>query len=66
MCRTDPDDVARVEAKTFICTANKFDAIPRVEDGVKGILGKWMSPENARKEVDKRFPNCMKGKTSSK
>jgi len=63
LCRTDPADVARVEAKTFIVTEEKYKTVPHVKDGVKGILGQWMSPETAHEELlVKRFPGCMKGR----
>lgn len=61
LCRTDPDDVARVESKTFITTKNKYDAIPHCREGVKSALGCWMSPEDMKNELDHRFPSCMAG-----
>lgn len=62
LCRTDPADVARVEGKTFISTEDKYATVPHVKDGVKGILGQWMSPEQTTEEMGKRFPGCMKGR----
>ena len=62
LARTDPRDVARVESKTFICTPEKRSTIPIPKEGVKGLLGNWMSPEDLDKELEKRFPGCMKGK----
>ena len=61
LVRTDPADVARVESKTFICTEKKHETVPHVKDGVKGILGQWISPEALDKELEERFPGCMKG-----
>ena len=61
LVRTDPSDVARVEGKTFIVTDNKHDTVPHVKDGVKGILGQWMSPLDMTREFKDRFPGCMKG-----
>jgi phosphoenolpyruvate carboxykinase (GTP) len=55
-------DVARVESKTFICTPNKRDTIPITKDGVKGLLGNWISPKNLDEALKERFPGCMKGK----
>ncbi|ESO98228.1 hypothetical protein LOTGIDRAFT_203707 [Lottia gigantea] len=63
LCRTDPSDVARVESKTWITTPEKYDTVPHVREGVKGILGQWMSPHDMKKEIDERFPGCMKGRT---
>ena len=63
LCRTDPADVARVEGKTFIVTDEKYKTVPHVREGVKGMLGQWMSPEDANKElIQDRFPDCMKGR----
>ncbi len=59
---TDPADVARVESKTFLITENKYDSVPHVKPGVRGILGQWMSPEQFENEVGNRFPECMKGR----
>ena len=61
MARTDPRDVARVESKTYICTEDKRETIPQAKQGVKGQLGNWMSVAAMNKELDKRFPGCMKG-----
>ena len=61
LARTDPADVARVEGKTFICTDNKYDTVAHVKDGVQGIIGRWMSPEDMSVELEGRFPGCMTG-----
>lgn len=63
LAQTDPMDVARVESKTFICTPNKRDTIPITKDGVKGLLGNWISPKDLDEALNERFPGCMKGRT---
>ncbi|XP_071173156.1 phosphoenolpyruvate carboxykinase [GTP]-like [Mytilus edulis] len=63
LCRTDPADVARVEAKTWISTEHKYDTVPHVREGVKGILGQWIAPPDMEKEMNDRYPGCMKGRT---
>jgi len=60
LCRTDPADVARVESKTFIVTPDRFEAVPHVATGCKGILGQWMSPESMDIELQTRLPGSMK------
>jgi len=60
---TDPRDVARVESKTVIATPKKEDTIPTPMKGVEGVLGHWMSPKTLDKELAKRFPGTMKGRT---
>ncbi|THD24832.1 Phosphoenolpyruvate carboxykinase GTP [Fasciola hepatica] len=62
LCRTDPKDVARVESKTFICTPNKYDVVPHLPEGVKGVLGQWISPDDLNKALSERLPGCMKGR----
>lgn len=62
LCCTDPEDTARVESKTFIVTPNKYDSVPHVRNDLTGILGRWMSPDTASREVNERFPNCMTGR----
>lgn len=59
---TNPADVARVESRTFMCTRNKRDTIPKTMPGVKGTLGNWMSLEDMDKAIEERFPGCMEGK----
>ncbi|MDK2413265.1 hypothetical protein QHH03_29705, partial [Aphanizomenon sp. 202] len=63
LARTDPGDVARVESRTFIVTKERRETIPTAKEGVKGLLGNWMSPEDLKKAVKERFPGCMKGRT---
>jgi len=60
---TDPADVARVESKTFIVTRDKHQTVPHSEAGAKGGMGLWMDPDQAKKEMDERFQNCMAGRT---
>ncbi|KAK7115036.1 hypothetical protein V1264_000984 [Littorina saxatilis] len=62
LCRTDPEDVARVESKTFICTPDKYETVPHVREGVAGILGHWMGPDQMQVELNDRFPGCMAGR----
>lgn len=60
--RTDPCDVARVESKTFICTEDKHESVPRAKKGVEGRLGKWMSVSDMNKQLGEKYPGCMKGR----
>ncbi|KAL3320561.1 Protein kinase C-like 1 [Cichlidogyrus casuarinus] len=59
---TDPHDVARVESKTFVCTKEKFTAVPHLKETVHGVLAQWMSLEDLDKACRERFPNCMAGR----
>lgn len=52
--RTNPNDVARVEDLTFICTENKEEA---------GPTNNWMKPAEAKEKVSKIFQNVMKDRT---
>ena len=52
--RSHPDDVARVEHLTFVCTANKEDAGPN---------NHWMAPADAHAKIDALFAGCMRGRT---
>lgn len=54
--------MARVESKTYIVTADKYEAVPHTKPGVEPILGHWMSPDDMQKELDERFRGCMAGK----
>ncbi|KAL3311947.1 protein kinase C (PKC)-like Pck2 [Cichlidogyrus casuarinus] len=61
--RTDPNDVARVESKTFICTPKEETTVPTPKTGVKGTLGNWLSPKEKETMCAERFPGCMHGRT---
>ncbi len=52
--RTHPNDVARTEDLTFICTKNKRDAGPN---------NNWISPKEAYKKAGAIFKGSMKGRT---
>lgn len=52
--RSDPNDVARTENLTFICTHTKEAAGPN---------NNWMSPSEAKTGVGKLFEGSMKGRT---
>ncbi len=52
--RSDPDDVARVEHLTYVCTETEEDAGPN---------NNWMSPEDGHAKMAPLFDGCMKGRT---
>ena len=52
--RSDPNDVARVEHLTFVCTQSQADAGPN---------NHWMDPDKAHSLMDELFKGCMKGRT---
>lgn len=64
LARTDPRDVARVESKTFICTRDKHDVVPRGEkENGKSVLGNWMHIDDLDDITSKLLRNCMTGRT---
>ncbi|HLM53454.1 MAG TPA: phosphoenolpyruvate carboxykinase (GTP) [Pseudoxanthomonas sp.] len=52
--RSDPDDVARVEHLTFVCTRDAEAAGPN---------NHWMAPQQAHRQMDALFDGCMRGRT---
>jgi len=52
--RSNPNDVARTEQVTFICTQEQSDV---------GPTNNWMSPEDAKAKVGPLFAGAMRGRT---
>ena len=52
--RSNPNDVARVEHLTFICTKTKAEA---------GPTNNWMAPDEAYKKLGNLFDGSMKSRT---
>ncbi len=52
--RSEPSDVARVESRTYISTANRDDA---------GPTNNWVAPEELKATMKGLYTGCMKGRT---
>lgn len=63
LARTNPQDVARLVNKTFMCTNDKRSSMTIGKMGCSEFIGLWIHEDEMRPRLEELFFRCMEGRT---